>query len=106
MDQPSYKFLIGEPKISLVVCEGVCVGNELHFALSSSTGTLTLCCTRLAVVPKNRSAKKRWPWVLIATRSQPFCFTQRMISFAGSPYASSASAEMPDNSNSERTCFK
>ncbi len=32
-----------------------------------------LCCTRLAVVPRKISARKRWPCVLIATRSQPFC---------------------------------
>ena len=40
-----------------------------HFARSKSTGTLMLCWTRLAVVPRNKSARKRWPWVLMATRS-------------------------------------
>ena len=32
-----------------------------HFARSSRTGALMLCCTRLAVVPRNTSARKRWP---------------------------------------------
>jgi Malate:quinone oxidoreductase (Mqo) len=49
------------------------------------TGTPMLCRTRVAVEPRNRSAKKRCPWVLIATRSQPFSFTHLMISSAGSP---------------------
>ncbi len=56
-----------------------------YFARSSSTGTLTACCTRVAVVPRNRSARKRCPWVLIATRSHPFCCTHLMISLTGSP---------------------
>src|SRR5579864_8408228 len=43
-----------------------------QLARSSRTGTSTLCWTRLAVTPRKRSARKRWPWVLIATRSQPF----------------------------------
>ena len=44
----------------------------LHFALSSSNGVLMLWRTRVAVEPRNRSASKRWPWVLMATKSQPF----------------------------------
>ena len=32
-----------------------------------------LCCTRVAVVPRKMSWMKRCPWVLMATRSQPFC---------------------------------
>src|SRR6202040_3565660 len=54
-------------------------------ARSRRTGTSTLCWTRLAVTPRKRSARKRWPWVLIATRSQPFSRTQRTISLTGSP---------------------
>jgi hypothetical protein len=54
-------------------------------ARSSKTGTLTRCWTRLAVVPRNRSARNRCPWVLIATKSQPFCFTHLTISVTGSP---------------------
>ena len=54
-------------------------------ARSSSTGTLTLWRTRLEVVPRNKSARKRWPCVLMATRSQPFCSTHLTISSAGSP---------------------
>jgi len=54
-------------------------------ALSSRTGTLTLCCTRMAVVPKARSANSLCPWVPMATRSQPFSLTHLVISLAGSP---------------------
>ena len=32
-----------------------------HFALSRRTGTLILCRTLVAVVPRNKSARKRWP---------------------------------------------
>jgi hypothetical protein len=33
----------------------------LHFALSMRMGTLILCRTLVAVVPRNMSARKRWP---------------------------------------------
>ena len=56
-----------------------------YFALSRSTGTLMLCWTRLAVVPRKMSARKRCPCVLIATRSHPFCLIHLMISSEGSP---------------------
>src|SRR5208337_2053538 len=67
-----------------------------HFARSRSTGTRILCWTWVAVVPRNKSARKRCPWVLMATRSQPFCWTHLMISLTGSPNASSASAGIPN----------
>ena len=43
-----------------------------YLARIRSTGTSILCCTLVAVAPKNRSANKRCPWVLIATKSQCF----------------------------------
>src|ERR1700693_1408453 len=61
----------------------------LHFARRRRTGTLILCGTRLAVVPKTKSARKRCPCVLIATKSQPFCRIHLTISVAGSPNANS-----------------
>ena len=50
-----------------------------------STGTLMLCWTRVAVVPRNRSARNRWPCVLMATKSHPLFSTHLMIWSAGSP---------------------
>ena len=67
----------------------------VYFARSSKTGTPMLCRTRLAVDPKNTSARNRWPCVLMATRSHPFFSTHLMICSAGSPYASSASVRDP-----------
>ena len=32
-----------------------------HFALSMRMGTLILCRTLLAVLPRNKSARRRWP---------------------------------------------
>lgn len=54
-------------------------------ALRSRTGMLTLCWTRLAVVPRTRSATSLCPWVPMASRSQLFSLTHLMISLAGSP---------------------
>ncbi len=56
-----------------------------HRARRSSTGTLTLCCTRLAVAPSSRSASSLWPCVPMATRSHSLSFTHRTISPTGSP---------------------
>ena len=56
---------------------------QYYFALSSSTGTLILCCTSEAVWPRNRSPSKRCPCVLMATRSQPFSWTHFTICLAG-----------------------
>ena len=56
-----------------------------YFARNSNTGTLMLCCTRVAVVPRKMSWMKRCPCVLIATRSHPFSCTHRMIYVAESP---------------------
>ena len=54
---------------------------QRYFALSSSTGTLSCAALGWPWCPRNMSARKRCPWVLIATRSQPFCCTHLMISF-------------------------
>ncbi len=54
-------------------------------ARSRRTGTLILCWTREAVVPRKRSPRKRWPWVLMATKSHPLFSTHLMIWSAGSP---------------------
>src|SRR6266508_1605687 len=62
-----------------------------YLTRKSRTGTVTLCCTRWAVAPRTRSAKKRRPCELMATRSQCFWLTQSTISVAGFPKASSAS---------------
>lgn len=56
-----------------------------HLALSRRTGTLTLCWTGLAVLPRNRSATARCPCVPIATKSQPFSWMRFTISRTGSP---------------------
>jgi len=56
-----------------------------HFARNRRTGTRMLWRTLVAVAPRKRSARKRWPWVLMATRSQPFFSTHLTISVAGSP---------------------
>ncbi len=56
-----------------------------HRALSRSTGTVTRCLTCRDVEPRNTSARKPCPCVLIATRSQPFCSIHFTISFAGLP---------------------
>jgi hypothetical protein len=45
----------------------------------------------MGVCPRNKSARNRCPCVLIASKSQCFSRTQRTISIAGSPNASSAS---------------
>jgi hypothetical protein len=62
-----------------------------------------LCCTRLAVAPRTRSATARWPCVLMATRSHPGPFTYFTISVTGSPNANSVFAVIPAVSNSLRT---
>lgn len=56
-----------------------------YLARRSRTGTRMRCWTRVAVVPRKRSPRKRWPWVLIATKSHPLFSTQLMIWSAGSP---------------------
>ena len=49
-------------------------------ALSSSTGTLTLVLDRAGRASQEQVAHHRCPWVLIATRSQPFSSTRLTIS--------------------------
>ena len=75
----------GPRPASMALRDSVPSSLTLHFARSMRTGTLRPCWTRMAVVPRTRSATNWWPCVPMATRSQPFVFTQLMISLTGSP---------------------